>query len=92
LKNCAAAQHTAEAVLAVGLRQKALPQRFLIATTAGKVFPQPVNIGVNPCSSAVKKTEVCSWAFGVQRSALNVRLPPWTLGVQCWMLDVQGRR
>jgi hypothetical protein len=41
-KNCAAAQHTAKAVLAVGLRQKALRQRFLLATTAGKVFPQPV--------------------------------------------------
>jgi hypothetical protein len=26
------------------LRQKALPQRFLIATTASKVFPQPANI------------------------------------------------
>jgi hypothetical protein len=34
-------QHTAKAVLAVGLRQKALPPRFLIATTASRVFPQP---------------------------------------------------
>src|ERR1035441_2087449 len=38
------AQHTALAVLAVGLRQKALPQRFLIATTASKVFLQPSHI------------------------------------------------
>jgi hypothetical protein len=37
-------QHTAKAVLAVGLRQKALPQRFLIATTASRVFPQPINV------------------------------------------------
>jgi hypothetical protein len=35
-------QHTAKAVLAVGLRQKALRQRFLIATTASKVFSQPI--------------------------------------------------
>jgi hypothetical protein len=28
------------AVLAVGLRAEALPQRFLIATTASKVFQQ----------------------------------------------------
>jgi hypothetical protein len=39
LKNCAARQHTAKAVLAVGLRQEALLQRFLIATTANRVFP-----------------------------------------------------
>jgi hypothetical protein len=31
-----------QAVLAVGLRQKALRQRFLIATTASKVFSQPI--------------------------------------------------
>jgi hypothetical protein len=31
------------AVLAVGLRQETLPQRFLIATTASKVFQQPSN-------------------------------------------------
>jgi hypothetical protein len=37
-----------QAVLAVGLRQKALPQRFLIATTANSCFPQPANISVNP--------------------------------------------
>jgi len=37
------AQHTAEAVLAVGLRQKALRPRFLIATTASRVFPQPIS-------------------------------------------------
>jgi len=37
------AQHTAKAVLAVGLRQKALPQRFLIATPASKVFLQPIS-------------------------------------------------
>jgi hypothetical protein len=34
------AQHTATAVPAVGLRQEALPQCFLIATTANKVFQQ----------------------------------------------------
>jgi hypothetical protein len=39
LKNCAARQYTAKAVLAVGLRQEALFQRFLIATTASRVFP-----------------------------------------------------
>jgi hypothetical protein len=31
-------------VLAVGLRQKALPKCFLLATTASSVFQQPVNI------------------------------------------------
>jgi hypothetical protein len=31
-------------VLAVGLRQKALQQRFLIATTASRFFRQPLNI------------------------------------------------
>jgi hypothetical protein len=31
-------------VLAVGLRQKALLQRFLVATTANRVFPQPIHI------------------------------------------------
>jgi hypothetical protein len=30
------------------LRQKALLQRFLIATTAYSCFPQPANISVNP--------------------------------------------
>jgi hypothetical protein len=52
-ENCAA-QHTAQAVLAVGLRQKALRQRFLIATTASRVFPQPIHIRVYSRSSAVK--------------------------------------
>jgi hypothetical protein len=33
-----ATQHTARAVQAVGLRQKALRQRFLIATTAYSPF------------------------------------------------------
>jgi hypothetical protein len=37
-----------KAVLAVGLRQKALPQRFLITTTASKVFQRPAEIRVNP--------------------------------------------
>jgi hypothetical protein len=49
VKNCAAAQHTPHGVLAVELRQKALLQRFLIATTAGKVFPQPANISAHQC-------------------------------------------
>jgi hypothetical protein len=31
-------------VLAVGLHQKALLQRFLIAKTAYSVFPQPIHI------------------------------------------------
>jgi len=35
--------HTALAVYAVGLRQAALRQCILIATTAGKVFLQPSN-------------------------------------------------
>jgi hypothetical protein len=35
-------------MLAVGLRQKALRQRFLIATTASRVFQQPTNIRANP--------------------------------------------
>jgi hypothetical protein len=35
-------------VLAVGLRQKALPQCFLIATTASRVFQQRTNISGNP--------------------------------------------
>jgi hypothetical protein len=39
-------QHTAKAVLAVGLRQKALLQRFLIATTASRVFPQPARSAI----------------------------------------------
>jgi hypothetical protein len=46
-------QHTAKAVLAVGLRQKALRQRFLIATTASRVFQQPIR--VHSCLFAVKK-------------------------------------
>jgi hypothetical protein len=33
-------QRTPHGVLAVGLRAEALRQRFLIATTASKVFPQ----------------------------------------------------
>jgi hypothetical protein len=33
--------------LAVGLRQKALRQRFLIATTANSCFPQPSHISEN---------------------------------------------
>jgi len=37
-------QHTASAVLAVGLRQEALRPRFLIATTASKVFLQPIRV------------------------------------------------
>jgi hypothetical protein len=37
-----------KAVLAVGLRQKALPQCFLLATTASKVFPQPARIRDHP--------------------------------------------
>jgi hypothetical protein len=48
LKNCAAARTRPEAVLAVGLRQKALQQRFLIATTASRVFQQPSNTSGNP--------------------------------------------
>jgi hypothetical protein len=35
-------------VLAVGLRQKMLQQRFLIATTAYSCFPQPAHIGIDP--------------------------------------------
>jgi hypothetical protein len=35
--------------LAIGLRQKALLQRFLIATTASRVFAQPANLRANPC-------------------------------------------
>jgi len=35
-------------VLAVGLQAEALLQRFLLATTAGKVFPQPAHIGIDP--------------------------------------------
>jgi hypothetical protein len=35
-------------VWAVGLRQKALRQRFLIATTAYSCFPQPVDIRDHP--------------------------------------------
>jgi hypothetical protein len=56
-----------KAVLAVGLRQKTLRPRFLIATTASKVFQQPISahqcplvvknlireISVNPRKSAV---------------------------------------
>ena len=41
-------QHTAKAVLAVGLRQKALLKCFLFATTASRVFPQPPNIRAHP--------------------------------------------
>jgi hypothetical protein len=37
--------------------QEALPQRFLVATSASKVLPQPVNIRVNPRPSAVKKSD-----------------------------------
>jgi hypothetical protein len=37
-------QHTATAVLAVGLRQKAPQQRFLIATTASRVFQQHIRV------------------------------------------------
>jgi hypothetical protein len=40
------------------LRQKALPQRFLIATTAYSYFPQPIHIRVNLRSSAVKKIQI----------------------------------
>jgi hypothetical protein len=49
-----------EAVLAVGLQAEALPQRFLPATIAGKVFPQPVNIRVHLRPSAVKISVVIS--------------------------------
>jgi hypothetical protein len=49
VKNCAAAQHTAKAVWAAGLRQKALLQRFLLATTAGKFFSN-----LYQCPSVVK--------------------------------------
>jgi hypothetical protein len=41
-------------VLAVGLRQEMLRQRFLIATTDSKVFPQPIHICVYSRPSAVK--------------------------------------
>jgi hypothetical protein len=40
-KLCCERSTRPKAVLAVGLRQKALPQRFLIATMASRVFPQP---------------------------------------------------
>jgi hypothetical protein len=42
-------------VLAVGLRQKALQQRFLIATTAYRRFPQPIHISGNPRDPREKK-------------------------------------
>jgi hypothetical protein len=38
MKNCAALAAHGKAVLAVGLRQKALPQCFLLATTASQSF------------------------------------------------------
>jgi hypothetical protein len=49
LENCAATGGTRpQAVLAVKLRQKALRQRFLIATTAYSRFPQPIHIRISP--------------------------------------------
>jgi hypothetical protein len=49
LENCAArAAHGLRPCWLVGLRQKALPQCFLIATTASRVFQQPANISGNP--------------------------------------------
>jgi hypothetical protein len=80
------AQHTAPGRVAVGLRQKALLQRFLIATTASRVFPQPVNISVNPCYprendpelsayqpliSGQKLIRVYSCSFAVKKTASN---------------------
>jgi hypothetical protein len=41
-------QHTAKAVLAVGLRQKGLPQRFLFATTAQQSFQQHIRVYSRP--------------------------------------------
>jgi hypothetical protein len=43
-KLCCVRSTRPQAVLAVGLRQEALPQRFLIATTAYSCFPQPIHI------------------------------------------------
>jgi len=37
------------------LRQKALKQRFLIATTAYSYFPQPIHISGNPRYPREKK-------------------------------------
>jgi hypothetical protein len=48
-KQCCVRSTRPQAVLAVGLRQKALQQRFLIATTAYRRFPQPADIRVDPC-------------------------------------------
>jgi hypothetical protein len=47
-KLCCVRSTRPQAVLAVGSRQKALLQRFLIATTAHSCFPQPANISGNP--------------------------------------------
>jgi hypothetical protein len=47
-KNCAADAAHDQGRVAVGLRQKALQQRFLIATTASRVFQQRTNISGNP--------------------------------------------
>jgi hypothetical protein len=44
MKNCAASAAHGQGRIAVGLRQKELPQRFLIATTASRVFQQPIVI------------------------------------------------
>jgi hypothetical protein len=41
MKNCAANAAHGNAVLAVGLRAETLLQRFLLATTASKVFHSP---------------------------------------------------
>jgi hypothetical protein len=57
VKNCAANAAHGQGRVAVGLRQKALRQRFLIATTASRVFQQPVNIRVNSRPFAVKKSD-----------------------------------
>jgi hypothetical protein len=43
MKNFCERSTRPEAVLAVGLRQKALPKCFLLATTASRVFQQPIS-------------------------------------------------
>jgi hypothetical protein len=53
MKNCAADAAHGQGRVAVGLRQKALPRRFLLATTANRVFQQPIRD--HSCLFAVKK-------------------------------------
>jgi hypothetical protein len=72
-KLCCARSTRLQAVLAVELHQKALPERFLLATAASRVFQQPARIREHPRKNhrSVSVTmSVHQWFKKISRFAL----------------------